>query len=151
MMASCSWKGRAWTEITSFFEPPWKTMQSVYFIKLHLLEGIFYMCLREFNFSIFLRDVSLEWIELNLCDIFFGITGSSFFDKSLVSIFICFMILIIRINRINLTVLVPRRAALEALVIWVIFAAFFPPPDIYWVIHTKSKAIVIVEMISSQK
>ena len=51
------------------------------------------------------------------CDIFFGITGSSFFDKSLVSIFICFMILIIRINRINLTVLVPRRAALEALVI----------------------------------
>jgi hypothetical protein len=89
------------------------------------------MFLREFSFSTLRRDVIFEWIELNLCETFLSITGYYFFFISFLRIFICLMIFIIRISLINLTVRVPRRAALEALVIWVILAALFPPPVIY--------------------
>jgi hypothetical protein len=70
---------------------------------------------------------------------------------SLERVFICFRSLSILIKRISLTVLVPNRAALEALEICEMLAAFLPPPVRYCVTQMRSKAIVRVETRSSQK
>lgn len=61
------------------------------------------------------------------------------------------MILIIRISLMSRTVLVPNLAALEALVICEILAAFLPPPVRYCETQIKSRAIVSVEIKSNQK
>lgn len=106
-------------------------MPLVYLIRLHLLDGIFYMCLKEFSFYMLRKEANLEWIDDNLCDIFFGGYSDSTLFKFLENIFICFRIFIILTSRINLTVLVPNLAARDALEIWEILATFFPPPERY--------------------
>lgn len=51
----------------------------------------------------------------------------------------------------SLTVLVPNRVALEALVICEILAAFLPPPVRNWETQIKSRDMVRVETKSNQK
>lgn len=88
----------------------------------------------------------------NLCDNFLGAGSvSSAFPKFLERDFICFRILIILTNLINLTVLVPNLAALDALETLEMLAALFPLPVRYWVTQMRSKHMVMVLMISSQK
>ncbi len=71
--------------------------------------------------------------------------------KSLLKAFICLIILTILISLMSLTVLVPNLAALEALETVVTLAALLLPPVRNCVIQMRSKDIVSVDMISSQK
>ena len=128
------------------------------FIRLHLFEGILSMFLRELATDRFLMDVSLDsTLEILLGTAletrpdFLGFLSFWFLAISCDRLFICFRSLTILMSRINLTVLVPSLAALDALEICEILAAFCPPPVRYWEIQIKSKAMVRVEMTSSQK
>ena len=117
------------------------------------------MFLRELATDRFLIDVNLDstldillgWTALETRPDFLGFLSFWFLAISCDKLFICFKSLTILISRINLTVLVPSLAALDALDICEILAAFCPPPVRYWEIQIKSKAMVRVEMTSSQK
>ena len=85
------------------------------------------------------------------CDIFLGGPSGSvlcrFFEMDL----ICLSILIILISLTSRTVLVPSLAARDALEICEMLAALLPEPVRYWLIQTRSRAMVAVLMMSSQK
>lgn len=146
IISSCSLNGR------QLIDGSWPTpTQLMSLIRLHLLEGIFSIWRKDDSLSTFLSEDSFEWMDEILWDIFLGWVSVWFFAKSLASNFICFKIFIILTSLINLTVLVPSLAAREALEICEILAALFPPPVMYCVIQIRSKTIVMVDMISSQK
>jgi len=151
-ISSFSLKGKQLIEVNSYLGfVPITFMQLVYFIKLQRFDGNFYMWRREASFSTFFNEASLEWIEDNLWECFFVGVSSFLLFRSLLKAFIFLMILTILINRMSLIVLVPSLAALEALESWEIFIALSPEPVKYWETQVKSKAIVAVLMMSSQK
>ena len=129
------------------------------FIILHRFEGLLYMFLREFATYKFLIEVILDstfeilgfWIAFDPLPDLRGFFYFWFLAISWDKLFICLSNLTILIKRISFTVLVPNRAALDALDIWEILAAFCPPPVKYCEIQIKSKAMVRVETRSSQK
>lgn len=151
-ISSFSLKGKQLIEVNSYLGlAPITFMHPVYLIKLQRFEGSLSIWRSEACFSKFFKEVSFEWMEDSLCEIFFGGASSFLLLRSLLKAFIFLMILTILINRISLIVLVPSLAALEALESWEILIALLPEPVKNWEIQVKSKAIVAVLMMSSQK
>jgi hypothetical protein len=150
IMASASLNGRQLMDICYASLAPSTFMQPVSFIRLHLFEGNFSVCLLADSLSMLRRDVKRDWMEETRWEGFLG-ASTSVRAKSFERSFICLMILIILTRRISRTALVPSLAALEALEICEILAALFPAPEIYWEIQMRSSPIVAVLMMSSQK
>lgn len=125
-------------------------MQPVSLMRLHLFDGIFSVCRLADSLSMFLSEVRRDWMEEMRWEGFFG-DSTPLRARSFETALICLMILIMRTRRISRTALVPSRAALEALEICEILAALLPAPEIYCEIQMRSRAIVAVLRMSSQK